>query len=197
MGSSYSATKAALQDKPLAGVTYAQIFEIEAQRIADHLAETHPGTVCAHIGSTAVPGLPAVPTLDIILPTLTPDDVTLHGCGYIRVMYAQLGHPTYALNWSGPGDEPIRALAFVHVCDPSSKFAQRAILVRDVLRSQPRWHSYYSSMRSALLAKCPACYRPCKAQFFEYLWAFHNPGKAQEAAPSRPDSLAPSTEVSL
>lgn len=183
MGTPYAAVKMTTQDQPRPGTTYAEVYQAELERIADILSDyPDPEDVphFHHVGSTSVPGLPAIPSLDIVADV---DESAIdHGgfvaLGYSRAMKATLGHPVWLLNWTGKGDQPPRLLCALHVTGSKTgaHFRQRAILVRDILRSQPRWLTYYRSMREALLEKNPGCYQTCKGQFFSYLWAFHNPG---------------------
>lgn len=162
-----------LSDRPAgpSTLTYDQAFALEAERIEKTIDGPHRFPV-RHVGSTAVWGLPANPVLDILVPQEAGPDML--GLGYTATLKSTLGHAVFVLNWTYPGHEKPRCLVVAHIAPAESTFAKRSLLVRDVLRSEAKWLKYYDSMRRTLLEKCPECYRTSKAQFFDYLWAFHS-----------------------
>lgn len=192
LGSSYSATALRshlLRTEPAItpATTYAEVARLEMLRIAA-FDGTPPGILLHHIGATAVPGLPAIPVLDLLMVAPVGTEapkMNFFPLGYVLLMQATFGHPVFALNRSLPNDGGAQSVCFLHVVPEKSVFAQRSLLIRDILRSQSKWFTYYRSMRFSALEHKPDCYRALKGQFFSYLWTFHGPEtpRTPEVAP--------------
>lgn len=195
LGSPYSTARLRaelLKEGPTAAGNFTLPAEVEINRLGD--ADLPVGCALHHIGATAVPGLPALPTLDFLLqtpPGTKGQTLALQPLGYVLLLSASMGHPIFALNRSLLNDGGV-ALCFIHVAPEDSVFARRALLIRDILRKQPKWFTYYRAMRQSALAHKPECYRTLKTQFFSYLWAFHSP---DSLAFQNPDSTPKGGEV--
>ena len=124
------------------------LFELEAQRIRAACGDLLP--VIEHIGSTAIPGMPAKPILDIMpglrtfadgLKTIEP----LPRLGYDY--YGENGIPGrfyFGLRYEG------RSVAHVHIFETDTENWERHLLFRDVLRAHPEVAAEYAALKQAL-----------------------------------------------
>ncbi len=135
---------------------WAAAFDAETARIRAALSPI--GCFVDHVGSTAVAGLSAKPTIDVL--------VTLKGAGELAAAVSRLVAAGY---WEGEqiiGAEPARYLgrrsedgslaANVHVVPPSSAHGRRMIDFRDALASDRRLADEYASLKQALAERYPA-----------------------------------------
>ncbi len=98
-----------------------------------------------HIGSTAVPGLPAKPIIDIDLSVEDPDDES----AYLGALEAA----GYHLRVREPGHRMVRSAALdvhVHVCAIGSDWEARHVLFRDWLRAHPADADDYARLKLQL-----------------------------------------------
>jgi GrpB-like predicted nucleotidyltransferase (UPF0157 family) len=158
----------------------------EAARFASALAADPRLLEIHHIGSTAVPGLAAKPTLDL-LPVVT-DLACLHEA---RAALEALGY-----QWRGESEIPNRRyfprsapdgirLAHVH-CFPAGDVAiHRHLAFRDYLRAHPDIARAYAALKLQCAQLHPhdgAAYTDCKATFVHrtltdaLAWAARDPG---------------------
>lgn len=152
-------------------VQWPALFRDEQQRIATALG---PGSVrIEHFGSTAVPGLPAKDTLDLLVELPVGAD---QPAGCIERMQ-ELG---YEFMWQKDGNPPY--LVFVKGYDPAHPKAQtyhvhmapRAhalwdrLYFRDYLRQHPAVAQEYAQLKQALAAQhrhARVAYRVAKTDF--------------------------------
>lgn len=128
------------------------------QRLAARLAALVPGARVEHIGSTAVVGLKAKPTLDMMLEWpkgARPADLIerLESDGFWhwyldpfradRLMFVA---------WADKGVPPVRE-ANVHVASVDSAFWRDQILFRETLRTSPSLREEYAALKRALVAR--------------------------------------------
>lgn len=116
-----------------------------------------------HIGSTAVPQLPAKPVIDLqLIGPSRVDLVLLRHTGYYRVRGARR-IPYY--------ERPAGAHTFlVRVCSPSDPDALRCLLLRDYLITHPDEAAEYGDLKNDLAqryANEPSAYRLGKAPWLD------------------------------
>ena len=119
-------------------------FVAESERIRQAFA-THALRI-EHVGSTAVPGLPAKPIIDIqvSVPSLEPRDLfhsRLVSLGYAHFSLGafDLVYPFY----KRPAEWP--RTHHVHLCAPGSEQERNHIAFRDYLRRNPAVAAEYAS----------------------------------------------------
>lgn len=125
-----------------------RLFELEAQRIRAACGDLLP--VIEHIGSTAIPGMPAKPILDIMpglrthangLRTIEP----LRQLGYDY--HGENGIPGrfyFVLRYEG------RSVVHVHIFEIGTENWERHLLFRDVLRAHPEVVAEYAALKQTL-----------------------------------------------
>jgi GrpB-like predicted nucleotidyltransferase (UPF0157 family) len=125
-----------------------------------------------HIGSTAVPGLPAKPVIDLLV-----------GVSSLAEARARCIKPLQAMGYNYipeyeaflPGELFFRRLGpaaahHLHVMEPSNPRWERLLVFRDYLRAHPRAARAYADLKRALAAECRddiAAYRTAKHDFVE------------------------------
>lgn len=121
-----------------------------AQRAADELMKALPGllTVVEHVGSTAVPGLPAKPVIDLMAATPTLETVTaaekaLRTLGYRRI---ETGMPE-RIFYRRHG-EPVAY--HLHVVTAKSWGTRNERLLRDHLCQHPADRDAYADLKRRL-----------------------------------------------
>jgi GrpB-like predicted nucleotidyltransferase (UPF0157 family) len=122
---------------------WAQKFTTERNRIV-HALGTRARRV-DHIGSTAVPGLPAKPIIDI---NLSVDDVNDEAAYLPQLLAAG-----YQLRVRQRGHRMARAPTkdvHVHVCTLGSDWEQRDLVFRDWLRTHPADRDRYAALKRQL-----------------------------------------------
>ncbi|WP_082020563.1 GrpB family protein [Leisingera sp. ANG-M1] len=148
---------------------WALAFRAERERLAEALGPS--GYLAEHIGSTAVPGLPAKPILDIALPLRHPRisrrfKNCLHSIGYIHSgNHAEHGGHLFLLEAS-----PEVRTVHLHVIFETDPQWANYLKFRDVLRSNTDLRQEYSRLKSRLAAKFSdnrARYTAAKARFIE------------------------------
>jgi len=124
------------------------IFESLRQRIAGVLGDM--AAAIEHVGSTAVPNLPAKPIidLDVLLAseTMLPAAIErLASIGYVH--RGDLGVPEREAFYAPPANDPPHHL---YVCPPQSAEFRRHVAFRDYLRAHPREAKIYANLKIAL-----------------------------------------------
>src|SRR5215472_11810974 len=125
-----------------------------------------------HIGSTAVPGLPAKPIIDLLV-----------GVKSLEEARARCIKPIQALGYSYipeyeaflPGELFFRRLSGgaghqLHVMEPANPRWERLVVFRDHLRAHPRAARAYGNLKRTVAARCRddiAAYRTAKHDFGE------------------------------
>jgi GrpB-like predicted nucleotidyltransferase (UPF0157 family) len=124
-----------------------------------------------HVGSTAVPGLPAKPILDVAIAVST-----LKLVQDIAGRLAEIGY-IYRGDMRGDGDyllvkepEPDIRTVHVHVVESSSTQWKNYLLFRDILRNDPDTRKEYAETKLALAKQFPndrESYTSAKDQFIQ------------------------------
>lgn len=118
-----------------------------AARLAPHIQDLH------HVGSTAVPGLPAKPTIDILAvlpdaPAIEAVVPRLEALGYQDRGESGLPGRRFLRLMDGP-----RRLVHLHVVGEGSRHAARQLAFRDWLRAHPDRAADYGAHKLALAAR--------------------------------------------
>lgn len=136
--------------------TWPACFEVEAQRLSQTLGPALTGRT-EHIGSTAVPGLAAKPTIDILLevPSLeiAERDIVplLEEGGYVCMWTrsASDGHIMCVRGYGSEGFVPGEQVVHVHLAPPGHVLWER-LLFRDYLRAHPDEAQRYADLKREL-----------------------------------------------
>ena len=133
---------------------WAERFLAEAHAVQCALVGMAAGTV-EHIGSTAVPGLPAKPVIDMVIPLYrdaSPDAVrsALESIGWVPDPQPD-DQAMRRLSFCRP--DPARRTHHLHVVDQTSAPWRDWIAFRDRLRIDPRGASAYGELKKEL-ARC-------------------------------------------
>ncbi|HEY3004655.1 MAG TPA: GrpB family protein, partial [Kribbellaceae bacterium] len=126
--------------------TWPAAFDRARRQLADVLG---PVPV-EHIGSTAVPGMPAKPVIDIAARVADPsavDDEALAGIGFERNPGGPRTHPTYVRDSGG------RRTHILHLYPPAQWQDLNQLLLRDLLRSNPEAARRYGELKLRLAAE--------------------------------------------
>jgi GrpB-like predicted nucleotidyltransferase (UPF0157 family) len=128
-----------------------ELFELEAHRIKSVCGDII--TVVEHIGSTAIPGMPAKPILDI-MPGL---DSHQDGLKTIAPLQ-QLGYEYFGENgipgrfYFGLRSEQ-RSVVHVHIFEIGTENWFRHLIFRDYLRSNPAVAAQYAELKRELAVR--------------------------------------------
>jgi GrpB-like predicted nucleotidyltransferase (UPF0157 family) len=123
------------------------VFESLRKRIADALGDV--AAAIEHVGSTAVPNLPAKPIIDIDVllasETMLPAAIErLASIGYVH--RGDLGVPGREAFYAPANDPPHH----LYVCPPQSAEFRRHVAFRDYLRAHPREAKIYANLKITL-----------------------------------------------
>jgi GrpB-like predicted nucleotidyltransferase (UPF0157 family) len=123
------------------------VFESLRKRIADILGDV--AAAIEHVGSTAVPNLPAKPIIDIDVllasETMLPAAIErLASIGYVH--RGDLGVPGREAFYAPANDPPHH----LYVCPPQSAEFRRHVAFRDYLRAHPREAKIYANLKITL-----------------------------------------------
>jgi GrpB-like predicted nucleotidyltransferase (UPF0157 family) len=129
---------------------WAELFELEARRIRT-VCEGKV-TIVEHIGSTAIPGMPAKPILDI-MPGLASYQDGLKTIGPLKRLgyeyFGENGIPgRFYFNFSFEG----RSVAHVHIFEIGTENWHRHLIFRDHLRADPAIAAQYAELKKELAA---------------------------------------------
>ena len=126
-----------------------------------------------HVGSTAIQGMKAKPTIDVLvvvekLEPFEKEKELMIDAGYEWHYYTE---PDEGLTFSkfGPDGEK---LEHIHICEESSPWVRKFIVVRDYLRTHPEKAKEYSELKQKNIELHPddyPAYRNAKAPFLERL----------------------------
>ncbi|HXB15503.1 MAG TPA: GrpB family protein [Solirubrobacteraceae bacterium] len=141
-------------------------FEAERGLLLQLLGEHSPGGV-HHVGSTAVPGMAAKPTIDIMAGVAGLADSRacfepLSGAGYQYAPYR-----AEEMHWFCKPD-PVRRTFHLHLVPCDSRRFRAALAFRDALRSDPACAAEYATLKLGLaerFAKDRDAYTEAKANF--------------------------------
>jgi GrpB-like predicted nucleotidyltransferase (UPF0157 family) len=113
------------------------------------LRAAHPGVFAAveHVGSTAVPGLPAKPVLDLMAAVGTLAAVGEPGLGYTLI---ETGMPGRLFYRREPGDDT--PAVHLHLVTEASWAARNERLLRDHLLRHPADRDEYGRLKRSLAA---------------------------------------------
>lgn len=146
------------------------LFEAEQTRIRHVLG---PNAVAVdHIGSTAVPGLGAKPTIDILVSLRRPEDARacigpLAMIDYEYVPEYEKFLPDRRYFHKGP---PLRRTYHLHMVERGSLVSERYLLFRDYLRADPEEAARYHALKKELADRFGADregYTDAKTSFVE------------------------------
>jgi GrpB-like predicted nucleotidyltransferase (UPF0157 family) len=133
------------------------VFEAEKERLAKALAPY--ALAIEHIGSTAVPGLEAKATIDILAGIYQLSDAPrcierMKALGYEYVPEFEAAIPERRYFRKALGGRPeAEHLFHVHMVEVGSAFFERDLLFRDYLRGHPDTASAYTALKRELAAK--------------------------------------------
>jgi len=134
-----------------------EIYEAEKERILDAIGRWLADI--RHVGSTAVPGLAAKPTIDVMpglrslddaLPCIAP--LGALGYEYRPELESELPERRYFDKPAGSEWRGLRKF-HLHMVETSSDFWRRHILFRDYLREHPEVAREYESLKRELAAR--------------------------------------------
>jgi GrpB-like predicted nucleotidyltransferase (UPF0157 family) len=128
-------------------------FEAEAARVRDALGPV--ARRIEHVGSTAVPGMAAKPTIDIQVSVASFEPFEAYGeplrrLGYEHRPNDEPRHRFFAL-W-GPGGERVVNL---HVCEAGGDWERRHLAFREALRGDPDLRARYEAEKRRVAALHP------------------------------------------
>jgi GrpB-like predicted nucleotidyltransferase (UPF0157 family) len=162
---------------------WAQLFTVEAERLSRALAAVGISLTLEHVGSTAVPGLPAKPVLDL-LGGYPPGDAPL--APYIHILEAA-GY-THRGEQGIPGREFFRRgeprAYHLHLAVTGGAFWRDQLAFRDRLRASPTLRDAYAALKRDLATRHPRdreAYTAGKGPFVRQVLA-QPPSDAREAA---------------
>lgn len=149
--------------------TWPRTFAAESRLLASALGPA--ARAIHHIGSTAVPGLPAKPIIDILIEASSLEDIDSRTAQLVAQGYAAMGE--YGI----PGrryfrkDDDAGVRRFhVHVFREDSAEGQRHLAFRDHLRAHPEVAAAYGRLKASLARQHPdygRAYTEGKAPFIE------------------------------
>jgi len=143
-------------------------------RLAAVLAEAVPDVVAVeHVGSTAVPGMPARDILDVEVVLAKIEDESAFSAPLERLGFRRFDPPDLAaagLRLFVPDDGSGRA--HVHVCELGSVQHRRHVAVRDYLRAHPDEARRYADVKreaARVAAGSRAAYSRAKGRYLQAL----------------------------
>ena len=127
------------------------LFEAERQRLQQALAPWLAGRV-EHIGSTAVPGLPAKPVIDIMAPvrSLADSREAIHAASALHYLY----HPykPEQMHWFCK-PSPAHRTHHLHLVPWGSALWRERLAFRDALRGSADLVARYGALKRGLAAQ--------------------------------------------
>lgn len=120
-----------------------------AEAFGDHLVAIE------HVGSTAIPGMPAKPIIDILVAVTTWDRLDemvprLGNFGYVYTPESEDEDPDRRVFRKGPADMSLLRTHHLHVTEPHSLYWKRIIAFREQLRSDPADAAAYVELKRSL-----------------------------------------------
>jgi len=143
-------------------------FRVEAEVLRVALSALAP--VIEHVGSTSVPGLAAVPVIDIAVGVADPSAIDAHADRLANFGYRLMRGPEYGAADRRVLLRTVRGIRthHVHVVTAFGDAWHRLLMFRDMLRLEPELASQYASMKQALAQQTrgrPHLYASGKADF--------------------------------
>jgi GrpB-like predicted nucleotidyltransferase (UPF0157 family) len=134
-----------------------QAYQQEASIVAGALAAM-PHTI-EHIGSTAVPGLPAKPVIDLMVGVADHrsfDEIrtALENVGYLWDPAAERHDPARKVFRKGPSDPRRLRSHHLHLTIEDGGYWRRILAFRDELRRDPAAAAEYAAVKLQLLRTC-------------------------------------------
>ena len=144
-----------------------RLFEREAASVLASVAGVRR---VEHVGSTAVPGMDAVPTIDLLAGCASP--AAVEGPGLARLGYAEVGvaggaEPARRLFWKGTEAYQTYHL---HLVPDGGPFWGRSLAFRDRLRADlglAERYAHHKRQAARQFAGDPAAYAEAKASFVD------------------------------
>lgn len=126
-----------------------------------------------HVGSTAVPGLPAKPVLDLMAAVADPAAVVRDGCERLRgagwvLVPPELDRRPWRRFLVAPDAEGRRRVAHLHLLRPDEPRWTQVLAFRDQLRGDADLRRRYAELKVELAARHPRDrerYTEAKAEF--------------------------------
>jgi GrpB-like predicted nucleotidyltransferase (UPF0157 family) len=129
------------------------LFAAERDAIATTLAPWLAGAP-EHIGSTAVPGLPAKPVIDIMAPVISLDASRDAIAAAAGLQYAYFAYQADRMHWfCKPG--PARRTHHLHLVPLGSALWRDRLAFRDALRADIGLRDAYADLKRRLAAAHP------------------------------------------
>lgn len=144
-----------MTDAPVALVAYdpgwPAEFERESRLIAEALAPWLAGAV-EHIGSTAVPGLPAKPVIDIMAPVQSLLAARPAIVGAQRIGYVHFPYKAELMHWFCKPSPEFRT-HHLHLVPAGSALWRERLAFRDALRADPQLRIEYQTLKLRLASQ--------------------------------------------
>ena len=145
-------------DEPVQVVPFDATLSIEGDRLrreVDALLTPWLAAPVEHVGSTAIPGLPGKPTVDLMAPVRdldAADDarVTLEAAGWALIPPELDSRPWRRFHVLADGDQ---RLAHLHLVAADHPRATDLVRFRDHLRRDPRTASAYGALKRRLASQ--------------------------------------------
>lgn len=136
---------------------WATAFQHEAAVLSSALAQVPH--VVEHIGSTAVPGLPAKPVIDLMVGVAdyeSFDEIleVLEAVGYVWDPAAERDEPARKVFRKGPDDLRQLRSHHLHLTIKGCDYWRRILAFRDQLRRDPAAAAGYAAVKADLLRSC-------------------------------------------
>ncbi|HOB94684.1 MAG TPA: GrpB family protein [Aquabacterium sp.] len=132
---------------------WAALFAAERDAIAAALAPWLAGAP-EHIGSTAVPGLPAKPVIDIMAPVVSLDASRAAIAAAASLQYAYVAYQADRMHWfCKPG--PVNRTHHLHLVPVGSALWRERLAFRDALRADTALRDAYADLKRRLAAAHP------------------------------------------
>ncbi len=149
--------------------TWPAVFREESRRLAELFPDTP--AVIEHIGSTAVPGLPCAPIVDIMLGVEKLEEVedripAIEEIGYVFVPKHEPILPSrrfFEKGLEGPRRHHL------HVVEVGGEFWQKQIEFRELLRGSPRVAAAYFGLKLELAGRFRAKQRDYRCSKFSFI----------------------------
>ncbi|EJE54472.1 hypothetical protein PMI14_00572 [Acidovorax sp. CF316] len=169
-------------DAPIEVVDYQPgwpaLFEAERQRLQEVLAPWLAGPV-EHIGSTAVPGLPAKPIIDIMAPVHSLAGSTEAIAALGTLDYLHYPYKPQQMHWFCK-PSPAHRTHHLHLVPMGSALWQQRLAFRDALRGSAGLTARYAALKRQLALQYRhdrEGYTEAKGPFIAEVLALPGPGK--------------------
>jgi GrpB-like predicted nucleotidyltransferase (UPF0157 family) len=123
-------------------------FATERERLQEALGDLLV-TEVQHIGSTAIPGMPAKPILDLMAGVASLDDGAAAAGALAPLGYSFHPHRVDAVHYVHPDAPP----SGLHLTMPGSDLWRERLAFRDAVRADPALAAEYAELKYRLLAQ--------------------------------------------